>query len=70
MKAAIDRVTEEYKEFIPFITTEASLEFPKHSAYDHAIEFKDNTFPLSGPICPLNETELEALQKWLKKITK
>ena len=69
LQAAIDRVPKEYKEFIPIMTTEASLVLPKHSAYDHAIDFKDNTTPPWGPIYPPNETELEELQKWLKKMT-
>ena len=51
------------------MTTETSLVLPQHSAYDHAIDFKDNTTPPWGPIYPLNETELEELRKWLKKMT-
>ena len=66
---AIDRVPREYAEFIPIMTTEAALELPKHSAYDHAIDFKDRTIPPWGPIYPLNEMELEELRKWLKKMT-
>ena len=68
-QAAIDRIPQEYAEFIPIMTMEASLELPKHSAYDHAIDFKDNTTPVWGPIYPRNETELEELCQWLKKIT-
>ena len=49
--------------------TEVSLELPLHSAYDHAIDLKDNRTPPWGPIYPLNETELEELRKWLKKMT-
>ena len=45
LQAAIDRVLREYSEFIPIMTTEASLELPKHSAYDHAIDFKDGSTP-------------------------
>ena len=51
------------------MTTEASLKLPLHSRYDHAIDFRDNTTPPWGPIYPLNETELEELRKWLKKMT-
>ena len=69
LQAAIDRVPWEYSEFIPIITTEASLELPQHSAYDHSIDFKDGLTPPWGPIYPLNETELEGLRKWLKKMT-
>ena len=69
LQVAINRVPREYAEFIPIVTTEASLELPQHSAYDHAIDFKDGTTPPLGPIYPLNETELEELRKWLKKMT-
>ena len=51
------------------MTTEAALELPKQSAYDHTIDFKDGTTLLWGPKYPLNETELEELRKWLKKMT-
>ena len=45
LQAVIDRVPREYSGFIPIMTTEVSVELPKHSAYDHAIDFKDNTIP-------------------------
>ena len=61
LQAAIDRVPREYAEFIPIMTTEAVPELPKHSAYYHAIDFKDGTTPPWGPIYPLNEMELEEL---------
>ena len=69
LQAAIDCVPSEYLEFIPIMTNEASLEIPHHSAYDYAIDFKDGSLPPWGPIYPLNETELEELRKWLKKMT-
>ena len=69
LQAAIDRVPKEYVEYIPIMTTEASLLLPQHLSYDHAIDFKDNTIPPWGPVYPLNETELEELRKWLSKIT-
>ena len=69
LQAAIDQVPGLYAEFIPIMTTEASLELPHYSTYDHAIDFKDGTTPPWGPIYPLNETELEELRKWLKKMT-
>ena len=69
LQAAINRVPRAYAEFISIMTTKASLELPQHSAYNHAIDFKDGTTPPWGPIYPLNETELEELRKWLKKMT-
>ena len=69
LQAAIDRVPCEYAEFIPIMTTEATLELPKHLAYNHAIDVKDGTTPPWGLIYPLNEAELEEVQKWLRKMT-
>ena len=50
LQAAIDRVHWEYSEFIAIMTTEASLEFPKHSAYKHTIDFKDGSIQPWGTI--------------------
>ena len=61
LQVAIDRVPREYSEFIPIMTSEASLELPIHSSYDHTIDFKDGSIPPYGPIYPLNETELKEL---------
>ena len=69
LKAAIDRVPEAFAEFIPIMTTEAASTLPKHGPYDHAIDLKEGTTPLWGPIYALNEAELEELRKWLKKMT-
>ena len=68
-KAAINRVPEVYSEFIPIMTAEMAEELPEHSAYDYTINLKKETTPPWGPIYPLNETELEELLKWLKKMT-
>ena len=51
------------------MTTEASLELPQHMAYNHAIDFRNNSTPPWGPIYLLNETELEELHKWLMEMT-
>ena len=69
LEVAIDRVPQEYSEFIPIMMTEASLDLPQHSAYDHALDFKDKSTPPWGPIYPCNETELEELRKWLQQMT-
>ena len=61
LQAAIDRVPRKDSEFIPIMTTAAPLELPRHSAYNHAIDFKDKPTPPWRPIYPLNETELEEL---------
>ena len=39
LQVAIDQVPREYAEFIPIMTTEAALEFTKHSAYNYGIDF-------------------------------
>ena len=69
LKAAIDKVPEAYSEFIPIMTAENAAVLPEHSVYDHAIDLKEGQTPPWGPIYPLNETELEELRKWLKKMT-
>ena len=68
LKAAIDKVPEAYSKFIPIMTAEMAEVLPEHSVYDHAINLKEGTTPPWGPIYPLNETELEELRKWLKKM--
>ena len=42
---------------------------PKHGPYDYAIDLKEGTTPTWGPIYALNDTELEELRKWLKRMT-
>ena len=69
LKAAINKVPEAYLEFIPIMTAEMAKVLPEHMVYDHAIDLKEGTTPQWGPIYPLNETELDELRKWLKKIT-
>ena len=69
LKAAIGKVPEAYSEFIPNMTAEMAEVLPEHSTYDHAIDRKEGTTPPWGPIYPLNETELEELRNWLKKMT-
>ena len=69
LKAAINKVPEVYSEFIPIMTAEMAEVLPEHLVYDHAIDLKEGTTPPWGPIYPLNETELEELRKWLKKMT-
>ena len=69
LKAAINKVPEAYSEFIPIVTAEMVEVLPEHSAYDHAIDLKEGTTPPWEPIYPLNETELEELRNWFKKMT-
>ena len=67
-RAGTDKVPEACTEFIPIMTAEMSAVLPEHSVYDHAIDLKDGTTSQCGPIYPLNKTEIEELQKWLKKM--
>ena len=69
LKVAIEKVPEAYSEFIPIMTEEMAAVLPEHSVYAHAMNLKDRQPPSWGPIYPLNETELEELRKWLKKMT-
>ena len=48
LQAAINRVPYKYAEFIPIMTTVASLELPQHSVYDHTMDVKDNTILPAG----------------------
>ena len=68
LKAAINKVREAYSEFIPIMTAEMAEVLPEHMVYDHAIDLKEGTTAPWGHIYPLNETELEELRKWLKKM--
>ena len=69
LQQAINQVPDKFAKFIPIMTTEAAMKLPKHSHYDHEIIFKEGTTPPSGPIYALNETELEELRKFLKRMT-
>ena len=69
LKEAINKVPEAYSEFIPIMTAEMAAVLPENSVYDHAIDLKDGQTPPWGPIYPLNETELEELRNWLKRMT-
>ena len=69
LKAAINKVPEADSEFIPIMTAEMAEVLPEHLVYDHAIDLKEGTTPPWGPIYALNETELEELRNWLKKMT-
>ena len=69
LKAAINKVPEAYSEFIPIMTSEMAEVVPEHSVYDHAIDLKEGSTPPWGPIYLLNETELEELRNWVKKMT-
>ena len=45
------------------------MTLPKHGPYDHATDLKEGTVPPWGPIFALNNTGLEELHNWLKKMT-
>ena len=69
LQAAINRVPEAFRCFIPIMITEAALELPNHGPYNHAIDLKEGETPPWGPIYALNEVELDELRNWLKKMT-
>ena len=68
LNVAINKVLEAYSKFIPIMTAEMAAVLPEHSVYDHAIDLKEGQTPPWGPIYPLNETKLEELRNWLKKM--
>ena len=58
LQEAIARVPEMFKEYTTIMISEAAMVLPKHGPYDHAIDLKEGTTPLWGPIYALNEMEL------------
>ena len=69
LQEAIARVPKMFREYTTIMTSEAARVLPKHGPYDHAIDLEEGTTPPWGPIYTLNDTELEELRKWLKRMT-
>jgi hypothetical protein len=61
-------VLEKFKHYIKVLGKELADKLPDHKPYDYAINLKDSEQPPWGPIYPLNETELQALQDYLKEM--
>jgi hypothetical protein len=61
-------VPETFQQYIKILGKELVDRLPDHKPYDHAIDLKEGEQPPWGPIYPLNETELQALQDYLKEI--
>jgi hypothetical protein len=61
-------IPEKFQEYVKLLGKELAGTLPDHKPYDHAIDLKDGEQPLWGPIYPLNEIELQALQDYLKEM--
>jgi hypothetical protein len=58
-------VPEVYHDFFNIFSHAKAKTFPPHRSYDHTINIEDDGVPPHGPIYPLSNTELEALQEYL-----
>jgi hypothetical protein len=61
-------VPEKFQQYVKVLGKELADKLPNHKLYDHAIDLKDGEQLPWGPIYPLNETELQALQEYLKEM--
>jgi hypothetical protein len=61
-------VPEKFKQYVKVLGKELADKLPDYRPYDHAIDLKDGEQPPWGPMYPLNETELQALQDYLKEM--
>jgi hypothetical protein len=61
-------VLEKFQQYIKVLGKELADKLPDHKPYDHAIDVKDSEQLPWGPMYPLNETQLQALQDYLKEM--
>jgi hypothetical protein len=61
-------IPEKFQQYVKVLGKELAGTLPDHKPYNHVIDLKDGEQPLWGPIHPLNEIELQALQDYLKEI--
>jgi hypothetical protein len=61
-------VPEKVQQYVKVLGKELADKLPDHKPYDHAIDLKDGEQLPWGPMYPLNETELQALQDYLKEM--
>jgi hypothetical protein len=63
-------IPEKFKQYVKVLGKELADKLPDHKPYNHVIDLKHGEQPPWGPMYPLNETELEALQDYLKEMLK
>jgi hypothetical protein len=61
-------IPQKFQQYCKVVGKELADKLPDHKPYDHAIDLKEGEQPPWGPIYPLNETELQALQDYLKEM--
>jgi hypothetical protein len=69
--AEVDPMTtilEKFQQYVKVLGKELTDKLPNHKPYDYAIDLKDGKQPPWGLMYPLNETELQALQDYLKEM--
>jgi hypothetical protein len=61
-------IPEKFKQYVKVLGKELADKLPNHKPYDYAIDLKDGKQLLWGLMYPLNETELQVLQDYLKEM--
>jgi len=64
----LDRVPEEFHEYVGVMGKELADALPEHRPYDCKIDLREGETAPWGPIYPLSEAELQALREWLKEM--
>lgn len=70
LDAALAKVPEQFREFIPIMSEEAALRLPDHQPWDHQIDIIEGKSPPWGPLFAMSARELNALKPWLDKMLK
>jgi hypothetical protein len=61
-------IPQRFQQYCKVLGKELVDKLPDHKPYDHAIDIKEGEQPLWGLKYPLNGTELQALQDYLKEM--
>jgi hypothetical protein len=61
-------ISQRFQQYIKVLGKELADKLPDHNPYNHAIDLKDGEQLPWGPIYPLNEMELQALQDYLNEM--
>jgi hypothetical protein len=61
-------IPETFQQYIKVLGKELANKLPNYKPYDHAMDLKDGEYLPWGPMYPLNKTELQALQDYLKEM--
>ena len=66
----IDRLPDQYHDYLDLFRPSMAEKLAPCRTFDHAIDLKPDTQPPWGPIYPLSQKQLEALQKYLDDMLK